>query len=244
MRSVLAGSVEEFDALNARFESAPPEAVLGWAWSEFGSSAAIGTSFQAAGLVVMHHCVAAGLPIPVFTIDTGVLFAETIELKDRLEDFLGLQIEVISPELSIEQQQIQFGARLWERNPDLCCTMRKVLPLEKKLATLQAWITGLRRDQSADRSKVKVLERYEYDRLRGRRIFKVNPLAGWSRDQVWQYIREQKIPFNPLYERGFRSIGCQPCTRPVSAGENERAGRWTGFEKTECGIHTFLGENI
>ncbi len=244
MRYVLNGSAEELIALNARFESTSPEAVLSWVWSEFGSSAAIGTSFQAAGLVVMQHCVVAGLPIPVFTIDTGVLFAETMELKDRLENFFGLQIEVITPELSIEQQQAEFGARLWERNPDLCCTLRKVLPLEKKLSQLEAWITGLRRDQSADRRMVQVLERYEYDKLRDRRVFKINPLACWSRDEVWQYIRAHKIPFNPLYERGFRSIGCQPCTRPVSAGENERAGRWTGFDKTECGIHTFLGENI
>jgi phosphoadenosine phosphosulfate reductase len=182
--------------------------------------------------------------LPVFTIDTGLLFPETLELKRRLESFFNLKIEALIPEKTLDQQAREFGPKLWERNPDLCCTLRKVMPLQKKLASLDVWITGLRRDQSSGRNGTSVLELYEFDRIRQKRILKVNPLAGWGRDEVWEYIRRHKIPYNPLTDRGFRSIGCSPCTKAVVSGEDERAGRWIGFEKTECGIHTFLGDNI
>jgi phosphoadenosine phosphosulfate reductase len=182
--------------------------------------------------------------MPVFTIDTGLLFPETIELKNRLENFFGIVIEPLVPELSLDRQAVELGPNLWESKPDLCCTMRKVMPLQQKLATLDAWVTGLRRDQSSGRNGTQILELYEFDRLRGKNILKVNPLAGWSRDQVWDYIRRHQIPYNPLTDRGFHSIGCQPCTHTVLSGQDERAGRWTGFDKNECGIHTFLGENI
>ena len=122
--------------------------------------------------------------------------------------------------------------------------MRKVLPLQKKLEQLAVWITGLRRQQSEGREKTGILELYHFDVLRDQYILKLNPMANWSRDAVWAYIAQHKIPYNPLHDRGYRSIGCQPCTRPVSEGVSERAGRWTGFDKSECGIHTFLGNNI
>jgi phosphoadenosine phosphosulfate reductase len=148
------------------------------------------------------------------------------------------------PELSLDQQTAEYGQALWERQPDLCCTLRKVLPLQKKLADLDAWVTGVRREQSAGRGGTQVVELYEFDKLREKHILKVNPMARWSRDEVWDYIRAHKIPYNPLVDRGFRSIGCQPCTRAVVSGQDERAGRWIGFDKNECGIHTFLGDNI
>jgi phosphoadenosine phosphosulfate reductase len=122
--------------------------------------------------------------------------------------------------------------------------LRKVLPLQKKLAELDVWITGLRRDQSETRNTTRLLELYHFDVLRDKYILKLNPIANWSRDAVWQYIRENHLPYNPLTDRGYRSIGCVPCTRPVGEGDNERAGRWIGFDKSECGIHTFLGDNI
>ncbi|MEA3164564.1 MAG: phosphoadenosine phosphosulfate reductase, partial [Verrucomicrobiota bacterium] len=180
----------------------------------------------------------------VFTIDTGVLFPETLELKSRLEDYFGLVIEALVPERTMEQQAQEIAPELWLSNPDLCCTLRKVEPLQKKLNQLDAWIAGLRREQSAGRADVQILELYEFDRLREKNILKVNPLARWSRDQVWAYIRQHGIPYNPLMDRGFRSIGCYPCTSVVISGQDERAGRWTGFDKNECGIHTFLGDKI
>jgi phosphoadenosine phosphosulfate reductase len=244
MQAAITSNPSEVAALSAEFESASATEILRWAFGTFGSSAAIGTSFQGAGLVTIHHAVAAGLPLPVFTIDTGLLFSETIELKTRLEDYFGILIEALVPERTVEQQAQDTAPQLWLSNPDLCCTMRKVEPLQKKLNQLDAWIAGLRREQSSGRADVRILELYEFDRLRGKNILKVNPLAGWSRDQVWDYIRYHGIPYNPLMNRGFRSIGCFPCTSVVISGQDERAGRWTGFEKSECGIHTFLGDKI
>jgi phosphoadenosine phosphosulfate reductase len=120
--------------------------------------------------------------------------------------------------------------------------MRKVLPLQNKLSELDCWITGLRREQSDTRSDIAILEVYLFDETSGREIAKLNPMANWSREAVWKYIHEHQIPYNPLHDQGYRSIGCQPCTRKVGAGEDERAGRWIGFNKTECGIHTFLAK--
>jgi phosphoadenosine phosphosulfate reductase len=244
MPAVLTSNPAEVASLAEEFESASATEILRWAFEQFGSTAAIGTSFQGAGLVTIHHAVAAGLPLPVFTIDTGLLFPETLELKTRLEGYFGIVIEALVPERTVEQQAQDTAPQLWLSNPDLCCTLRKVEPLQKKLNQLDAWIAGLRREQSVGRANIQVLELYEFDRLREKNILKVHPLARWSRDQVWEYIRYHGIPYNPLMDRGFRSIGCQPCTRVVISGQDERAGRWTGFDKSECGIHTFLGDKI
>ena len=235
-------SPAEVHDLSERFEATPLEGVLGWAWERFGARAAIGTSFQGAGLVMIHHAVSAGLPLPVFTLDTQLLFPETLELKRRLENFFEIKIESIYPEQTPEEQAAEHGPALWDRFPDLCCTMRKVIPLQKKMEQLAVWVTGLRRQQSETRQKTGILELYHFDVLRDQYILKLNPMANWSREAIWAYIAEHKIPYNPLHDRGYRSIGCQPCTRAVGEGVNERAGRWTGFDKSECGIHTFLGE--
>ncbi|MGI8604478.1 MAG: phosphoadenylyl-sulfate reductase [Verrucomicrobiales bacterium] len=231
-------------ALAGRFEGETLEEVLGWAWQSFGAKAAIGTSFQGSGLVIIDHAVRLGLKFPVFTLDTGLLFPETYELKRRLEDFFGIQIEPLQPAQSVDEQSAEYGPKLWQTNPDTCCMLRKVLPLQKKLAKLDVWITGVRRNQSDTRRTTGILELYEFDKLREHHILKLNPMAAWSRETIWNYIREHKIPYNPLHDRGFRSIGCWPCTRATTNPDNERAGRWEGFDKTECGIHTFLGANI
>src|ERR1700677_172191 len=237
-------SRDEVRGLAERFETASLEDILRWAWEKFGTRAAIGTSFQGAGLVIIDHALKAGLPFPIFTLDTQLLFPETVELQKRLEDHCKLKIESIFPEQTPEQQAAEHGPELWNRHPDLCCTMRKVLPLQKKLEQLAVWITGLRRQQSETRKKTGILELYHFDVLRDHYILKLNPMSNWSREDVWKHIKENKIPYNPLHDRGYRSIGCMPCTRATASGEDERAGRWTGFEKAECGIHTFLGENI
>jgi phosphoadenosine phosphosulfate reductase len=226
------------------FESAPLEEILRWAWENYGERAAIGTSFQGAGLVVIHTACAAGFRFPVFTIDTGLLFPETLELKAKIEARFGIAIESLVPEQSVEEQAAEHGPELWNRYPDLCCTMRKVIPLQKKLSALDVWITGLRRQQSEDRQKTRIVELYKFDVLHDRHILKLNPMANWTRDAVRAFLAGHGIPVNALASRGYRSIGCMPCTRPIGDGESERAGRWTGFDKAECGIHTFLGDNI
>src|SRR6202521_5208485 len=158
MPTALISNPAEVAALAAEFESASPTEILRWAYGQFGDSAAIGTSFQGAGLVTIHHAVAAGLPLPVFTIDTGLLFSETIELKTRLEDYFGILIEALVPERTVEQQAQDIAPQLWLSNPDLCCTMRKVEPLQKKLNQLDAWVVGLRREQSVGRAQIQILE--------------------------------------------------------------------------------------
>jgi phosphoadenosine phosphosulfate reductase len=226
--------------LNEQFNSLPTEKVLAWAWQRFGNRAAIGTSFQGAGLVMMHLAKQNGIQFPVFTLDTGLLFKETVELQKRLEDFYGFKIESLVPDLTVEQQEAAQGPELWKSDPDLCCTMRKVLPLQGKLSDLDCWITGLRREQSDTRAGIGIIELYTLEQSGGRDIVKLNPMANWSRDAVWKYIKDHKIPYNPLHDQGYRSIGCWPCTRKTGEADSERAGRWTGFNKVECGIHTFL----
>lgn len=234
----------EVKSLDDQFHELPTDQILTWAWKRFGARAAIGTSFQGAGLVLIHIAQRHQLRFPVFTLDTGLLFPETIELKRRLEDFFELKIESMEPDLSVAQQESAYGPELWKRDPDLCCTMRKVLPLQNKLSEIDCWITGLRRQQSDTRAGIGVIELYVFDRETGRDIVKLNPMANWSREQVWKYIHENRIPFNPLHDQGYRSIGCHPCTSKAGNGEHERAGRWIGFKKTECGIHTFLERKL
>lgn len=226
--------------LNSQLGKVTTEEVLAWAWRRFGQRAAIGTSFQGAGLAMIHIARTNGFDFPVFTLDTGLLFPETNDLKKRLEDFYGLRVESLEPDLTVEQQNEVHGPNLWSRDPDLCCAMRKVLPLRDKLRELDCWITGLRRQQSATRTRIGVIELYKFDKASSKNIVKLNPMANWSRDEVWNYIREHKIPYNPLYDQGYRSIGCTHCTRKMMADAHERAGRWPDSEKVECGIHTFM----
>lgn len=226
---------------NERLAALPLAERLRWAWAQWGARAAIGTSFQGAGLVIIATAVREGLPFPVFTLDTGLLFPETIELKSRLEKHFGIAIEALAPERTVAQQAEDIAPELWASDPDLCCTLRKVEPLRNWLSTLDCWITGVRREQSDTRATTGLLESYALEGGGSERpLAKLNPVADWSRQQVWDFLKEHGVPYNPLHDRGYRSIGCVPCTRPTASGESERAGRWTGFQKAECGIHTFL----
>ena len=227
-----------------RLECLSLDELLCWCWNYFGDKAAIGTSFQGSGLVIIDHAIRNGCNFPIFTIDTGLLFPETLELKKKLEDFWDVKIQSVHPEQTIEEQKKTMGPELWKTNPDSCCQMRKVLPLQSRLSSLDVWITGLRRGQSDQRKSTNVLEMYEFDKLRESYIFKLNPMVNWSREKVWSYIKDHNIPYNTLHDKGYRSIGCWPCTKAISDGQDERAGRWEGFNKTECGIHTFLGQGI
>jgi phosphoadenosine phosphosulfate reductase len=237
-------TAREVAELNKQFDSQTSPEVLAWAWRQFGRTAAIGTSYQGAGLVMLHLARTAGLDFPVFTLDTGLLFPETVALKERLESFFGCKIESVEPDLTVEQQADVHGSELWKRDPDLCCTARKVIPLRGKLEDLACWVTGLRRQQSQARASVQIIELYHLDEESNRQIVKLNPMAGWTREGIWAHIQKHKIPYNPLHDQGYRSIGCMPCTRKIKDGQDERAGRWTGFKKVECGIHTFLPKKV
>ncbi|MDA0746874.1 MAG: phosphoadenylyl-sulfate reductase [bacterium] len=225
----------EIDRLSKEFENAPPGQVLRWAWDTMGSRVAMSTAFGSSGMVLLDIARKQVPDMAIFTIDTGYLFPETLELKARVEAHYGFTIEVIHPEQSVSEQNRHYGEALYGRDPDRCCAMRKVEPLRRKLAQLDGWIASLRRDQSETRKDVQPLESYWFDD--GRMIVKANPLANWTRKQVWDYILEHEVPYNPLLDQGYASIGCWPCTQAVS-GSNERDGRWAGTAKTECGIHT------
>lgn len=216
----------------ARLEGAPPEAVLRWAAERFRGRVAFATAFGAEGCVVIDVIAREKLGIDVFTLDTGLLFPETLQLWREIEERYGIRVRAVRPPLTLTEQQTQHGPALWQRAPDLCCELRKVQPLRDELRALEAWITSIRRDQTNDRAGAAVVE---WDGKFG--LVKVNPLAGWSAADVWARIRERAIPNNRLHARGYSSIGCVPCTTPIAPGEDPRAGRWRAFAKTECGLH-------
>ena len=217
--------------LSNALEGRPAEEILRLAADRF-PRITFATGFGAEGCALIDLIGRHRLPIDVFTLDTGLLFAETYELWRRLEQRYGIQIRSVQPGLTLEQQERAHGARLWETNPDRCCEIRKVLPLRAALAPFEAWIAAIRRDQTPDRAQAQILERdRRFD------LIKVNPLAAWTSKEVWSYLRANSVPYNPLHDRGYASIGCAPCTSPIAPGEDPRAGRWRGRAKTECGLH-------
>jgi phosphoadenosine phosphosulfate reductase len=207
---------------------------LAWAVDEYGT-VTFGTGFGAEGCVIIDAIASRRLPIDIFTLDTGLLFPETYDLWARLEARYGLTIRGVRPEQTVEEQAAAHGARLWERAPDECCRLRKVLPLNHALEGFKAWVTAIRHEQSADRADAPEVE---WNATRA--IHKVNPLVEWTSDDVWTYVHERDVPYNPLHDRSYPSIGCWPCTSPVAPGEDPRAGRWRGQAKSECGIHLVL----
>ena len=213
-------------------ETEPPEAILRWALNKFGPDVALATGFGAEGCVLIQLLSSVSKNARIFYLDTDLLFPETYELRAQLETRYGVRIEQRVAPLSLRAQAHQYGERLWEREPNLCCHLRKVQPLQEVLAGLRAWITAIRREQTPARASVGIIER---DRNFG--LIKINPLATWSEREVWNYIKDHDIPYNPLYDNGYASIGCTPCTTMIQIGEDARAGRWRGLEKTECGLH-------
>jgi thioredoxin-dependent adenylylsulfate APS reductase len=213
--------------------------VLTWAVDALSPSVALATGLGVEGLVVLDHLMELGRVPRVFTLDTGRLPPETYELMDRVRERYGVAIEVFAPSpADLEPMVRAHGPNLFYRSVQLrqlCCRVRKVLPLRRALAGLDGWITGLRRDQGPTRAGV---AKVELDPENGG-LLKVNPLADWSSDDVWAYVRSHDVPHNVLHDRGYPSIGCAPCTRAVAAGEDERAGRWWWErpEHRECGIH-------
>ena len=206
--------------------------VLRWGLKEFGDGLAVASSFGAEDVVLIDAASRQGAKFRVFTLDTDFLFPETYALIDRVESRYGIKVERTRSEYTPESQAEKFGPALWSSKPDQCCELRKVDPLKKHLATLAAWVTGVRRDQSPTRATAR---KVEWDAKFG--LVKLNPLADWSGQQVWDYIRANDVPYNPLHDRNYPSIGCTYCTRPVQPGEDPRAGRWSGFNKIECGLH-------
>lgn len=209
-----------------------PLEVLAWAAANAGPRVAFATGFGAEGCVIIDLIARAQLPIEVFTLDTGLLFPETYALWRELEARYGITIRAVKPKRSVDEQAADDGAALWTREPDRCCDQRKVKPLRDALSGLSAWVTAIRRDQTPERATAEIVE---HDAKFG--LVKINPLVAWTHDEVWGHLYAHDVPFNPLHEQGYPSIGCQPCTSKVIPGENLRAGRWRDAAKRECGIH-------
>jgi phosphoadenosine phosphosulfate reductase len=223
--------------LNARFETAEPQEILRWALLESGlERVAVASAFQSEGTAILHMAARIRSDVPVLFLETGFHFAETLAFKERLTERLGLNVVDLTGDYTVESQAEKFGPRLYERNPDLCCDLNKVIPFNRALRELDAWVTGMRRDSSFTRADTPILDQYEMEP--GNTLVKVNPIANWTRRDAWAYLKEHDLPRNPLYDMGYASIGCAPCTRMVFPGEDERAGRWSGVGKIECGIHT------
>jgi phosphoadenylyl-sulfate reductase (thioredoxin) len=221
------------DEARARLEGASPSEILRWADERFAPRLVFATGFGPEGLVVLDLIARHRLRVDVFTLDTGLLFPETEALWKALEQKYGLLIRAVRPALSLDEQAARHGGALWQREPDRCCAIRKLEPLREALAGQLAWISAIRADQTRDRAAARVVERDERYGL-----VKVNPLLGWTSDEVWSYLREHDVETNPLHQQGYPSIGCWPCTSPVAPGEDPRAGRWRGRAKTECGLHS------
>jgi phosphoadenosine phosphosulfate reductase len=224
----------DLDAANRELQDATPEAILAWTSARFRPDVILTSSFQHDGVVLAHMLHGIAPEVPVVFINTGFHFPETLAYRDEIVSRFGLRLVELEPIMPRAEFAERHGLDLYARDPDLCCHINKVEPLKRHLPGVRAWINGRRRDQAATRSAMRVLEQYQGG------LVKVNPLVAWTTREVFYYMERHGIPLHPLFEQGYTSIGCAPCTRPVLPGENERAGRWAGQSKTECGIHTFL----
>ena len=210
-----------------------PEELLKWLVDKLPNNQLVmGTGFGPPGIVLLDILFKVTQDISVFYIDTDFLFEQTYDLKDKLEKKYGFKFLRFSSEITPGDQDKQYGNNLWEKDADSCCNIRKVIPLKKALENYDVWITGIRRKQTQVRAQSSLVEfepRFE--------VIKINPLINWTHDEVWDYIKTHNLPFNPLHESGYPSIGCKQCTSPVSDGDDDRSGRWKGSNKTECGLH-------
>jgi phosphoadenosine phosphosulfate reductase len=217
---------------NQALHSATAPDILRWAANTFGNKLTMATAFGAEGCCLIHMLADIAPDIRIFNLETGYQFPETLELRERIRHRYNIEVEFVRPEMTVGAYESEHGGPLHGIRPDQCCFDRKMVPLRKAVIGYDAWISAIRRNQTADRARADVVQwdaKFE--------LVKVNPLLSWDRKQVWQFIVDNDIPYNPLHDRGYPSIGCWPCTIPVTEAEDERAGRWSGTIKKECGLH-------
>lgn len=220
--------------VNRQLEGAHPQEVLRWAVEMFQPKLTMATAFGPEGCAILHMLAEIDPSVRVFNLDTGYQFAETLALRDRIADRYGIEVELVRADQTVEQYEAANGGPVYPTNPDRCCHDRKIVPLKRAIVGYEAWISSIRADQSAHRAKAGLVG---WDRKFG--LVKVNPLLRWTHRDVWAFVVANDVPYNPLHDQGYPSIGCWPCTRAVAPGEtNERAGRWAGQAKTECGLHS------
>jgi len=225
--------MEMIEYQNALMETSTAEEILAWAIEKYYPRFSMATALGPEGCVIISMLAKIEPGVYVFNLDTGYQFRETLELRQRIAERYGIVVDLQKPDLSVEAYEAAHGGAVYETDPDKCCFDRKVRVLQRVAKNFDAWATGIRRDQSPTRAGTPIVR---WDKKFG--LVKINPLATWTKSDVWRRILYENIPYNPLHDQGYSSIGCRPCTRAVMPGEDERAGRWTGTAKTECGLHT------
>jgi phosphoadenosine phosphosulfate reductase len=223
---------EQIAAWSQALEGQTPQAVLRWAVEQFGRKLTMATAFGAEGCCLLHMLAEIDADVRVFNLDTGYQFPETLALRERIRERYGIAVEMVRPEMTVEEYEAEHGGPLYRHRPDQCCHDRKMQPLRQAVVGYEAWISAIRRDQTLDRAVAGVVQ---WDKKFG--LVKVNPLLSWTRKDVWGFIVANAVPYNPLHDHGYPSIGCWPCTQAVANGADERAGRWAGRAKKECGLH-------
>lgn len=214
-------------------ESAEPPEIIRWAVDRFGPKLTMATAFGPEGCLIIHWLAAIAPHTFVFNLETGYQFKETLELRDRIAKRYGMEVSLERPDTTVEEYERLHGGPLYRTDSNRCCADRKIAVIRRVLTRFDSWMSGIRRDQSPDRATAPIVG---WDGKFG--VVKVSPLANWSKAKVWDAIVREDIPYNPLHDQGYVSIGCWPCTRAITAGEDERAGRWSGSTKTECGLHS------
>jgi phosphoadenosine phosphosulfate reductase len=225
-------SKSELEKRNSQFEGESPEAILAWAWETFGGELAATSSFQTQSVPLLHIVSKTVPKLPILFLDTGFHFPETLQFRDELIKRYKLNVVNVYPQVGHDKFIREYG-ELYKRDPDMCCYINKVEPLKRALGNYNAWITGIRRDQTKNRRDIKIVS-YQPDTD----LYKICPLATWTDRRIWQYHNKYKLPEHPLFSRGYLSVGCAPCTRPAFDDDGNRSGRWEKFEKIECGLHT------
>ncbi|HZY85329.1 MAG TPA: phosphoadenylyl-sulfate reductase [Gemmataceae bacterium] len=225
-------TAEQIAAASRQLDGASPQTILRWAVDTFGLKLTMATAFGAEGCCLIHMLAEIEPNLRIFNLDTGYQFAETLELRERIKGRYGVEVELVRPEMSVAEYEEEHGGPLYRIRPDQCCHDRKLVPLRRAVVGYDAWVSAIRRDQTADRAAAGVVQ---WDAKFN--LVKVNPLLDWTKKDVWGFVLKHDVPYNPLHDRGYPSVGCWPCTRPVGAGEDERAGRWAGTAKKECGLH-------
>lgn len=223
----------ELETRSAELETATPVEILRWAVARFAPHFTMATAFGPEGMTIIHMLADVAPETPIFNLDTGYQFNETLELRERVKQRYGIEVEMKRPATSVEEYEKLNGGPVYQTDPNRCCFERKISLLKEAAKGMHAWASAIRRDQSPDRAKAPIAG---WDKKF--QLVKVNPLANLSKADVWRMIVDNDIPYNPLHDQGYPSIGCQPCTRIVMIGEDERAGRWSGSAKTECGLHS------
>jgi len=223
---------EEFLESPGFLDTKAPEDILRWAVEAYHPQLAMATAFGAEGCCIIHMLAEIEPSVRIFNLETGYQFPETLEVRERIKDRYGIEVELIKPDSTTSEYEAEHGGPLYRIRPDQCCYDRKILPLRRALVGCKAWISSIRKDQTAHRAKSSVAH---WDAKFN--LMKVNPLLNWGRTDVWAFIARHNIPYNSLHDRGYPSVGCWPCTGPSSDGEDERSGRWAGTTKKECGLH-------